>query len=269
MTSKAKFENFAHGCHACIFEDLDRWSWWEALGWAGVYGSWWKPDRSAPPDRSRGRAKWKGGTRRGAAAATGAGSDGKRHQAGVRMRLSQPYIVSFIWGDVFSLYSLLLVPIPLCVSTCWQSTTVLPPYVTPSESSSWVEDQSTSHHSGRGKPTMAAGHSFHFISVTGAPNLSSTFSSCHKFFAPRCLSIKVWCVWQWSRKARVLAAVQLRVACNQRVAAVQSSRHLSLVHLGVPHPPAVHSHPLTNSPLTSSHLKQNRSPFQPEKCFSP
>ena len=185
------------------------------------------------------------------------------------MRLSQPYIVSFIWGDVFSLYSLLLVPIPLCVSTCWQSTTVLPPYVTPSESSSWVEDQSTSHHSGRGKPTMAAGHSFHFISVTGAPNLSSTFSSCHKFFAPRCLSIKVWCVWQWSRKARVLAAVQLRVACNQRVAAVQSSRHLSLVHLGVPHPPAVHSHPLTNSPLTSSHLKQNRSPFQPEKCFSP
>ena len=34
---------------------------WEAVGWAGVYGSWWEPDRSAPPDRSRGRAKWEGG----------------------------------------------------------------------------------------------------------------------------------------------------------------------------------------------------------------
>ena len=55
---------------------------WEALRWAGVYGSWWEPDRSAPPDRSRGRAKWEGGREEGgAAAATGAGSDGKR-QAG-------------------------------------------------------------------------------------------------------------------------------------------------------------------------------------------
>ena len=38
---------------------------WEALGWAGVYGSWWEPDRSAPPDRSRGRAKWEGGREEG------------------------------------------------------------------------------------------------------------------------------------------------------------------------------------------------------------
>ena len=45
---------------------------WEALGWAGVYGSWWEPDRSAPPDRSGGRANWREGH------SNRAGSDGKR-----------------------------------------------------------------------------------------------------------------------------------------------------------------------------------------------
>ena len=91
-----------------------------------------------------------------------------------------------------------------------------------------------------------------FISVTGAPNLSSTFSSCHKFFAPRCLSIKVWCVWQWSRKARVLAAVQLRVACNQRESGRSAKQPPPVAR--PPRSPASSGSPQPSSDKQSSHI---------------